>query len=86
MIPTKPFGRTGHDSTRVIFGAAAFSGASQEVADRTMEQVLAWGIDHIDPSIATGSFSPPRPASARPVPPMTRSSARWSGCGPTGSI
>ena len=25
MIPTMPFGRTGHESTRVIFGAAAFS-------------------------------------------------------------
>ena len=54
MIPTKPFGRTGHDSTRVIFGAAAFSGASQEVADRTMEQVLAWGINHIDTAASYG--------------------------------
>lgn len=54
MIPTKPFGRTGHTSTRVIFGAAAFSGASQEVADRTMEQVLAWGIDHIDTAASYG--------------------------------
>ena len=24
MIPTLPFGRTGHDSIRTIFGAAAF--------------------------------------------------------------
>jgi aryl-alcohol dehydrogenase-like predicted oxidoreductase len=54
MIPTKPFGRTGHTSTRVIFGAAAFSGASQDVADRTMEQVLAWGIDHIDTAASYG--------------------------------
>jgi aryl-alcohol dehydrogenase-like predicted oxidoreductase len=54
MIPTKPFGRTGHTSTRVIFGAAAFSGASQEIADRTMEQVLAWGIDHIDTAASYG--------------------------------
>jgi hypothetical protein len=37
MIPTMPFGRTGHHSTRVIFGAAAFSDVPQEVADRTME-------------------------------------------------
>ncbi len=54
MIPTRPFGRTGHQSTRVIFGAAAFSGATQEVADRTMEQVLAWGIDHIDTAASYG--------------------------------
>jgi aryl-alcohol dehydrogenase-like predicted oxidoreductase len=54
MIPTKSFGRTGHESTRVIFGAAAFSGASQEVADRTMEQVLEWGINHIDTAASYG--------------------------------
>ena len=28
-IPTMPFGRTGHDSTRVIFGAAALGNVSQ---------------------------------------------------------
>jgi aryl-alcohol dehydrogenase-like predicted oxidoreductase len=54
MIPTMPFGRTGHESTRVIFGAAAFSGAPQEVADRTMEQVLEWGINHIDTAASYG--------------------------------
>ena len=54
MLPTLPFGRTGHQSTRVIFGAAAFSGATQEVADRTMEQVLAWGINHIDTAASYG--------------------------------
>ena len=26
-IPTQPFGRTGHESTRVIFGAAAMWGS-----------------------------------------------------------
>ena len=30
MLPTAPFGRTGHTSTRVIFGAAALGGMSQE--------------------------------------------------------
>jgi aryl-alcohol dehydrogenase-like predicted oxidoreductase len=49
-----PFGRTGHESTRVIFGAAAFSGATQEVADRTMERVLEWGINHIDTAASYG--------------------------------
>ena len=39
-IPTLPFGRTGHDSTRVLFGAAALSDVSQEQADQTMELVL----------------------------------------------
>ena len=54
MIPTRPFGRTGHESTRVIFGAAAFSGATQDVADRTMEQILEWGINHIDTAASYG--------------------------------
>jgi predicted aldo/keto reductase-like oxidoreductase len=38
----------------VIFGAAAFSGATQEVADRTMERVLEWGISHIDTAASYG--------------------------------
>ena len=47
-IPTLPFGRTGHDSTRVLFGAAALGDVSQEQADQTMELVLSYGINHID--------------------------------------
>jgi aryl-alcohol dehydrogenase-like predicted oxidoreductase len=55
MIPKIPFGRTGHDSTRIIFGAAAFSGASQTDADRTMEEViLPSGINHIDTAAGYG--------------------------------
>ena len=41
MISKQPFGRTEHESTRVIFGAAAFGDVSQDVADRTMEQIAA---------------------------------------------
>ena len=48
MIPTHPFGRTGHDSTRVIFGAAALGNVSQGDADRTMELIMEHGINHID--------------------------------------
>ena len=29
MVPTAPFGSTGHDSSRVIFGAAALEEMSQ---------------------------------------------------------
>lgn len=54
MIPTQPFGRTGHDSTRTIFGAAAFSDVPQADADRTMELVLAKGINHIDVAASYG--------------------------------
>lgn len=47
-MKTRKFGRTGHDSTLAIFGAAAFYEISQEQADRTMELVIASGINHID--------------------------------------
>ncbi len=54
MIPTQPFGRTGHDSTRTIFGAAAFSSVTQEDADRTMELLLQHGVNHIDTAASYG--------------------------------
>jgi len=37
MIPTQPFGHTGHESTRLIFGAFALATVTQDEADRTME-------------------------------------------------
>ncbi len=55
MIPTAPFGRTGHQSTRVIFGAAALGGMSQERADATLHQVAGWGINHIDTAASYGA-------------------------------
>ncbi|MGE5226364.1 MAG: aldo/keto reductase [Planctomycetaceae bacterium] len=42
------FGRTGHESTVAIFGAAAFWEVDQEEADRTMERVIEAGVNHID--------------------------------------
>ena len=48
MVPTMPFGKTGHESTRILFGAAAFMSVSQLSADRTMEYLLEKGINHID--------------------------------------
>ena len=54
MIPTLPFGRTGHDSTRIIFGAAALSAVTQEEADQTMDVVVAAGVNHIDVAASYG--------------------------------
>ncbi|MDQ3856661.1 MAG: aldo/keto reductase, partial [Chloroflexota bacterium] len=54
MIPTQPFGRTGHESTRIIFGAAAFSQVTQEEADRTMELLIEHSINHIDTAASYG--------------------------------
>lgn len=42
------FGRTGHQSTVAIFGAAAFWEIEQKDADRVMEMVIEAGINHID--------------------------------------
>jgi aryl-alcohol dehydrogenase-like predicted oxidoreductase len=53
-IATAPFGRTGHQSTRTIFGAAAFSRVTQEEADQTMETLLEHGINHIDTAASYG--------------------------------
>lgn len=54
MIPTRPFGRTGHDSTRTIFGAAALGRMSQEKADAVMQTVLDFGLNHIDTAASYG--------------------------------
>jgi aryl-alcohol dehydrogenase-like predicted oxidoreductase len=54
MITQAPFGRTGHDSTRVIFGAAALSEVTQDEADQTMELVRSHGINHIDTAASYG--------------------------------
>ncbi len=42
------FGRTGHQSTVAIFGAAAFWEIEQKEADRVMEMVIEAGINQID--------------------------------------
>lgn len=54
MIPSIPFGRTGHTSTRVLFGAAALSEVTQDEADATMELIRRHGINHIDTAASYG--------------------------------
>jgi aryl-alcohol dehydrogenase-like predicted oxidoreductase len=53
-VETRPFGRTGHQSTRVIFGAAALGAMRQEKADQVLERLLAAGINHIDTAASYG--------------------------------
>jgi aryl-alcohol dehydrogenase-like predicted oxidoreductase len=48
MIEKRPFGRTGHLSTVTLFGAAALSHASQAEADRVLDLLLEYGVNHID--------------------------------------
>ena len=55
MIPRMQFGRTGHESTRLLFGAAALGGMSQERADATLEVMRQAGINHIDTAASYGA-------------------------------
>lgn len=54
QIPTHPFGRTGHESTRTLFGGFALSSCSQAKADEILELVLDYGINHIDTAHSYG--------------------------------
>ena len=49
-----PFGATGHDSSRVIFGAAALGAVSKSDADRTLDLLLEHGVNHIDVAASYG--------------------------------
>lgn len=54
MIEKIPFGNTGHNSTRTLFGAAALGGMRQEKADQVLETLLAHGVNHIDTAASYG--------------------------------
>ena len=54
MIPTQPFGRTGHQSTRILFGAAALAQSTEEKTARALELLLEYGINHIDVAASYG--------------------------------
>ncbi|HEV8639106.1 MAG TPA: aldo/keto reductase [Chloroflexota bacterium] len=53
-ITLLPFGRTGHQSTRVIFGGAALGRVSQDEADRALDVLLGHGVNHIDVAASYG--------------------------------
>ena len=54
MIERAPFGATGHDSSRVIFGAAALGSVSLNDSERALELVLEHGVNHIDVAASYG--------------------------------
>ncbi len=53
-ISRYPFGATGHESSRLIFGAAALGAMRQDKADQVLEMVTAAGINHIDTAASYG--------------------------------
>jgi aryl-alcohol dehydrogenase-like predicted oxidoreductase len=53
-IVTAAFGRTGHRSSRVVFGAAALAAMSQTRADEVLDLLLRYGVNHIDTAASYG--------------------------------
>jgi len=47
-------GRLGHDSSVLIYGAAALSDVTQDVADRSVQEALDAGINHLDVAAGYG--------------------------------
>jgi aryl-alcohol dehydrogenase-like predicted oxidoreductase len=54
MIERAEFGRTGHLSSRVIFGAAALSSVTQDLADHVLATVTTAGVNHLDTAASYG--------------------------------
>jgi aryl-alcohol dehydrogenase-like predicted oxidoreductase len=54
VIAKAPFGSTGHESTRTIFGAAALGSLSQSEADPTLDVLLEHDVNHIDTAASYG--------------------------------
>jgi aryl-alcohol dehydrogenase-like predicted oxidoreductase len=54
MIPLEHFGQTGHRSSRVIFGAAAFWRANPKVENRALALLREHGVNHIDVAASYG--------------------------------
>jgi aryl-alcohol dehydrogenase-like predicted oxidoreductase len=54
MLERTDFGRTGHESSRVIFGAAALARMRQERADDLLTVLDEYGVNHIDAAASYG--------------------------------
>jgi aryl-alcohol dehydrogenase-like predicted oxidoreductase len=54
MIERMEFGRSAHQSSRVIFGAAALGGMRQERADELLPLLRLHGVNHLDTAAAYG--------------------------------
>jgi aryl-alcohol dehydrogenase-like predicted oxidoreductase len=54
VIERMEFGRTGHETSRVIFGAATLGRKTQEEADPLLDVLLEFGVNHIDTAASYG--------------------------------
>jgi aryl-alcohol dehydrogenase-like predicted oxidoreductase len=53
-VEYRRLGRLGHESSVLLYGAAALSEVDQEVADRSIQQALDAGINHFDVAASYG--------------------------------
>jgi aryl-alcohol dehydrogenase-like predicted oxidoreductase len=54
-ISKLPFGRTGHESSRILFGGAALSRVTQPEADQVFDLVMQAGVNHLDVAASYGA-------------------------------
>jgi aryl-alcohol dehydrogenase-like predicted oxidoreductase len=54
MIATHAFGHTGHSSSRVLLGGAAFAQVTQAETDAAMDLALSFGVNHVDVAASYG--------------------------------
>ncbi len=54
MITNQAFGRSGHMSSRILLGAAAFSEVTQAETDAALELALSFGVNHVDVAASYG--------------------------------
>lgn len=54
MVECHQFGRTGHSSSRVVFGSAAIGAVDQQTADLLLPLLEEFGVNHIDTAAAYG--------------------------------
>ena len=59
-METRRLGRLGHRSSVLIYGAGALSDVTQDVADRSIQEALDGGINHLDVAASTGTRSAAR--------------------------
>src|SRR5919107_3129967 len=53
-VEQRRLGRTGHDSSVLMYGAAALSEVDQDTADASIQEALDAGINHFDVAAAYG--------------------------------
>lgn len=55
MIERIPFGKTGHQSSRILFGAAALGGMKPDRAEGVLDLLRQAGVNHIDVAASYGA-------------------------------